>query len=146
MGRSWEDLLVWKKAHELVLSVYENISNFPKDEKYGLISQIKRCSISIPANIVEGHSKNSNKEFLRFLYISRGSLEELKYYFLLVKDLSFITENKYNFFYEKLTEIGFLLNQLIKSLTSNTSTTSITSNTSTTFTTSKKESYNGKCF
>ena len=116
MGRSWEDLLVWKKAHELVLSVYENISNFPKDEKYGLISQIKRCSISIPANIVEGHSKNSNKEFLRFLYISRGSLEELKYLLFLSKELSYLSEFEFEELSKRLEKLGLQLNNFIKYL------------------------------
>ena len=136
MGRNWEDLLVWQKSHRLVIDIYKILSNFPEEEKYGLISQIKRCAISIPANIVEGHSKNTKKEFLRFLFISRGSLEELKYYFLLSKDLGFIEFNKFNELNLKLGEVSYLLNQLIKSLTS-TNVKNINSP-------NKKESYNGK--
>jgi len=77
----------------------------------------------VPANIVEGHSKKSKKEFLRYLYISGGSLEELRYFLLLFKDLGYMTEEAYNTFESKLSEISYLLNQLIKSLTSNTSNT-----------------------
>ena len=75
----------------------------------------------MPANIVEGHSKNTKKEFLRYLYISRGSLEELRYFLLLAKDLGYMAEEAHNDFESKLTEISYLLNQLIKSLTSKTS-------------------------
>jgi len=81
--------------------------------------------------------KNTKKEFLRYLYISRGSLEELRYFLLLSKDLGYMTEEAYNTFESKLTEISYLLNQLIKSLTSKTSTSSNPSTTSTPSTTSK---------
>ncbi len=133
MANSWKDLVVWQKAYEMVLEVYKLIRDFPRSEAYSLVDQIKRAAYSIPANIVEGHSKNTKKEFLRYLYISRGSLEELRYFLLLSKDLKYITENQYNDIESKLTEISYLLNQLIKSLTSITSTTSKTSTTSTTF-------------
>ena len=135
MGRNWEDLLVWKKAHELVLDIYKLTTDFPNDEKFGLVNQMKRSALSVPANIVEGHSKNSKRYFLKFLYISRGSLEELKYFLLVSKDLKFIDEKIYNIFSEKLSEIS-LLNQLIKSL--------ITSKTSTTSTNLKLTSKNNK--
>lgn len=136
MGRNWEDLLVWKKAHELVLDIYKLTTDFPNDEKFGLVNQMKRSALSVPANIVEGHSKNSKRDFLKFLYISRGSLEELKYFLLVSKDLKFIDEKIYNIFSEKLSEISYLLNQLIKSL--------ITSKTSTTSTNLKLTSKNNK--
>ena len=148
MANSWKDLVVWQKAHEMVLEIYRLIKSFPKTETYALGDQIKRAAYSIPANIVEGHSKNTKKEFLRYLYISRGSLEELRYFLLLSKDLRYITKNRYNDIESKLTEISYLLNQLIKSLslTSKTSTTSTTSKTSKTSktkpsTTSKKSTH-----
>jgi len=147
MANSWKDLVVWQKAYEMVLEVYKLIRDFPRSEAYSLVDQIKRAAYSIPANIVEGHSKNTKKEFLRYLYISRGSLEELRYFLLLSKDLKYITENQYNDIESKLTEISYLLNQLIKSLTSITSTTSKTSTTSTTFrasTTSKTSTTSNK--
>ncbi|MGC8979478.1 four helix bundle protein [Caldisericum sp.] len=139
-GRGWKDLVVWQKAHSFVLDVYKLITQFPKDEKYCMADQMKRAAYSIPANIVEGHSKNSKKEFSRFLYMARGSLEELKYFLLLSKDLEYISEEEFCQFTERLSELSYLLNQLIKSLTistsSTTSKTSTPSKTSTTSTTS----------
>jgi len=83
----WKDLDVWKKSHELVLKVYEVTKTFPKNETYSLTDQIRRASSSIPANIVEGQSRNTTKEYLQFLYTARGSLEEMRYFLFLSKDL-----------------------------------------------------------
>lgn len=129
MGRSWEDLIVWQKAHILVLEVFKIVKTFPIEEKYGLVSQIKRSAYSVSANIVEGHSKNSNKDFIKYLYIARGSAEELKYFLLLSRDLKYLENLVYENLLSKLNEISYLLNRLIKSLTSNTLSTSNTSNT-----------------
>ena len=90
--------------------------SFPREEKYSLCDQIRRATISIPANIVEGHSKNSTREFIRFLYIARGSLEELRYLLFLSKDLNFIAEEKYLGFEQILRNISVKLNNLIQSL------------------------------
>ncbi|GAB6887432.1 four helix bundle protein [Desulfothermus okinawensis JCM 13304] len=133
MGNSWKDLVVWQKGHDMVLDIYKLIKDFPRIEAYSIVDQIKRAAYSVPANI-EGHSKKSKKEFSRYLYISRGSLEELRYFLLLARDLGYISKEKYSELEDKLTEISYLLNQLIKSLTP---TPSITSTTSTTSTTSK---------
>jgi len=95
----------------------------------------KGIQVSIPQ--AKGHSKNTKKEFLRYLYISRGSLEELRYFLLLSKDLGYMREEAYNTFESKLSEISYLLNQLIKSLTSTPSTPSTTSKASRTSTTSR---------
>ena len=113
---SWKDLNVWKESHQLVLKVYELLGRFPDSEKYALSDQIKRASYSIPSNIVEGHSKSSSKEFIRYLYISRGSLEELRYFLLLSKDLNYIKEETYLYFENKTSSISKQLNALIKSL------------------------------
>ncbi|MDQ7032616.1 MAG: four helix bundle protein [Desulfonauticus sp.] len=129
--------MVWQRAHEMVLDVYKLLQSFPKIEVYSLVDQIKRAAYSVPANIVEGCSKKSKKEFRRYLYISRGSLEELRYFLLLSRDLNDISREEQGNFEEKLTEISYLLNQLIKSLTSTTSRTSITSRTSRPLNTSK---------
>lgn len=117
MGGSWKDLEVWQESHLLVIRLYKLISNFPSSERYALCDQIKRAAYSIPSNIVEGHSKNSKKEFQRFLYISRGSLEELRYFLLLAKDLNYIDNKNYELCEDKLTQISKMLNGLIKSLT-----------------------------
>lgn len=94
------------------------ISSFSSEEKYSLCDQIKRAAISIPNNIVEGHSKNSKKDFIRYLYISRGSLEELRYLLFLSSDLKFIPENEYLEYEKRLTTISVKLNNLIHSLKS----------------------------
>jgi len=116
MSRNWNELTIWKESHELVLDIYRITAKFPKEELYGLTSQIRRAVTSVPANIVEGHSKGSSKEFIRFLYISRGSLEELKYLLLLSKDLGYITEEKYIELNERLSKLSLQLNNFIKYL------------------------------
>src|ERR1035437_2821821 len=85
--KNFRDLMVWQKAHSLTLASYRGTAEFPKQEIYGLISQIRRCSASIAANIAEGCGKGSNAEFQRFLQIAAGSASELEYHFLLAKDL-----------------------------------------------------------
>ena len=91
--KSFEELIVWQKAHQLTLDVYKLTQSFPKEEIYGITSQIRRASVSIAANIAEGYKRRTPKDKARFLNFSEGSLEEVKYYLILAKDLSFITEN-----------------------------------------------------
>ena len=112
----WKELEVWKESHELVLDIYKITSSFPNEEKYGIISQLRRSSSSIPANIVEGQSRNSTKEYLQFLYNSRGSLEETRYFILLSKDLGYISEKELKELEQKFIRISKMLNGLIKSL------------------------------
>ncbi len=116
MFKSFKDLNVWKTAHQLVLSVYKKTKNFPNEEKYGLISQIRRAAASVPTNIVAGKARSSRKEYLHFLHISRGSLEEVKYLILLSHDIGYLDSESYNSFQDQLNEVGRLLNALIKSL------------------------------
>ena len=113
--RNWTELIVWQASHELVLSLHAFIRSLPAEERYALADQLRRASYSIPANIVEGHSKASLKDFNKFLYISRGSLEEVKYFILLSKDLGYLSETSYHQFTEKLSKIGSMLNNLIAS-------------------------------
>jgi len=108
--------LVWKKAHELTLKIYEITKEFPKDELFGLTSQMRRAATSIPCNIVEGKARGSSKDFKRFLLIARGSLEELKYQIFLSKDLNYINEDKYQEIINITKEVGRLLNGLMVSL------------------------------
>ncbi len=112
----WRELKVWKKSHELVLEIYKLTSSFPKTEIYGITSQIRRSASSIPANIVEGQSRNSTKEYLQFLYNARGSLEETRYFLFLSKDLEYIEESEYDDLEQKYGEISKMLNGLIKKL------------------------------
>ncbi len=110
------DLKVWQKAHELTLLLYNLTSHFPRHELVGLTSQIRRASVSIPSNIVEGRGRGSKNDYKRFLYISRGSLEEVKYQMLLAKDLGYISEMEYIAVSELALETGKLLNGMIKYL------------------------------
>ncbi|MCB0737128.1 MAG: four helix bundle protein [Bacteroidetes bacterium] len=115
---SFKDLLVWQKAHELVLLVYKISADFPREEAYGLTSQIRRAAISIPANISEGFKRISNKEKLRFYNISQSSLEEVRYYILLAKDLKYIGQNDE---LESIAiEVSKLQNSLVKSILNRT--------------------------
>ena len=88
-AKRFTDLIVWQKAHKFVLSVYRFTSGFPKEEIYGLTSQLRRAAVSIAANIVEGFKKTGTADKIRFLNISQGSLEECRYYLILANDLSY---------------------------------------------------------
>ncbi len=87
--QSFEDLLVWQKAHQLVLHVYRVTKGFPKEELFGIVSPIRRSAVSVPANIAEGFRKRTKAEKQRYLTIAHGSLEETRYYLLLSRDLGY---------------------------------------------------------
>ncbi|MBU2976371.1 four helix bundle protein [Zobellia sp. B3R18] len=89
-----EDLKIWKKAVELAKSIYLLASELPSEEKYGLVSQIKRCSVSIPSNIAEGAGRNSQKEFKHFLSIANGSTYELHTQLILLIELNLVKKEK----------------------------------------------------
>jgi len=86
-----KDLEVWKKSIALVKKIYEISSKFPKEEKYSLTDQIRRCAVSIPSNIAEGSARNSDKELIQFLYISLGSLAELETQLIISQEIGFIS-------------------------------------------------------
>ncbi len=88
-ARTFQDLIVWQKAHEFVLLVYKLTKLFPKEEIYNLTSQLRRSSVSIPANIAEGFKKKGKADKVRYLNIAQGSLEESRYYLILAHDLGF---------------------------------------------------------
>jgi len=90
LGTHWRELNVWKKTHELVLEIYRVTAKFPRTEIYGLINQLKRAVYSVPANIVEGQSRQTTREYLQFLYNARGSLEEVRYFLLLSMELGYL--------------------------------------------------------
>lgn len=113
--KRFTDLIVWQKSHQLVLKAYKLTKKYPKDELYGLTSQIRRASVSIAANIVEGYKRNSDKQTLQFLNISDASLEEVKYLILLSKDLEYISVEAYNVFFDNSEEVGRLLSGFQKS-------------------------------
>lgn len=88
-AKSFLDLTVWQKAHQLVLAIYKLSEDFPKNEIYGLTSQLRRAAVSIPANIAEGFSKRTIPDKVRFMNHSQGSLEECRYYLILADDLRY---------------------------------------------------------
>lgn len=94
--QTFQDIVAWQKSHELVLEVYRITETYPKHEIFGLVSQSRRCAVSVPSNIAEGYRRNGKNDSLHFYNIAQSSLEELKYQILLAKDLKYIseTENK----------------------------------------------------
>ena len=111
--RSFEDLMVWQKAHQFVLEIYKFTKNFPKDEQYGLTSQLRRAAVSIPANIAEAFGRASNADKARFISYSQGSLQECKYYLLLSGDLGYCDGSV---LVSNTVDIARLLNASLKSL------------------------------
>ncbi|MFQ5862016.1 MAG: four helix bundle protein [Candidatus Brocadiales bacterium] len=93
-AKSFRDLLVWQKAHALVLDVYKCTGLFPESEKFILVNQMRRAAISIPANIAEGFKKKSKKDKLNYFNVAQGSLEELKYFLVLARDLGYMEGNE----------------------------------------------------
>lgn len=112
----FESLKVYHEAHLFVIEIYKLTKNFPKHELFGLVSQIRRASISVVANIVEGNSRNHKKEFIQFLYLSNGSLEEVKYYLILARDLNYLDDSQYKYLQGKAENISKMINGLIKYL------------------------------
>ncbi|HVP36842.1 MAG TPA: four helix bundle protein [Terriglobales bacterium] len=110
----FEDLEVWKKAHGLVLTIYKLTKDFPHEEKFGLVSQMRRAAVSIPANLAEGFKKRGLKDKSNFYNIAQGSVEELRYYLILGKDLNYIPENQE--LIDATEEIGRMLHGLIRSI------------------------------
>ncbi len=114
--RTHKDLDAWKLSVDLVVLIYQLTSTFPKEEVFGLTNQLRRAVVSIPSNIAEGAARNSNKEFIQFLYISLGSQQELDTQLLIAKKLEYLTEDQYNEINIKIETVGKLLNGLIKYL------------------------------
>jgi four helix bundle protein len=117
-AKSFEDLIVWQKAHKFVLLVYKYTSKFPKNEAYGLSSQFRRAAVSIPANLAEGFKKKGKADKGRFLNISQGSLEECRYYLILSKDLGYGDNEELK---QKLIEVSKLLQSYMNSILKSTS-------------------------
>jgi len=116
MGQGFRDLIVWQKAYGFALEVYKTSKKFPREERYGLISQIQRAAISIAANISEGYERQYRKEYIQFLMISKGSLGEVETYLMFLRDLTYISAEEYEKLEGMRQEVGKLLRGLIKSL------------------------------
>ena len=106
----YKNLNVYQKADELVLIIYKMTKSFPKNELFGLVSQMRRAAISVPANIVEGYGRNTNKDKVHFYYMSRGSLNELEYYLDLSFKLGYIVKTEYEKVISLRADVGRLLN------------------------------------
>jgi len=113
-AKRFEDLDVWNKAHKLVLRIYGVTRDFPGEEKFGLVSQMRRAAFSIPANIAEGFKKRTVRDKSNFYNIAQGSLEELRYYIILAKDLDYLGNNRE--LLESVDEVARMLYGLIKSI------------------------------
>jgi len=117
-AQTFQDLIVWQKAHAFVLGIYEVTRSFPKEELYGLTSQLRRAAVSIPANIAEGFRKQSPADKARFLNISEGSLEECRYYLILANDLDYLNITA---LWNLSEEVGKLLNAYQRAILSSNS-------------------------
>lgn len=115
-ARSYEDLVVWQKAVELVTEVYVATSRFPREEMYGLTSQMRRSAVSIPSNIAEGQGRATKGEFVQFLAHARGSLYELKTQALIARRLGYLSSDSEDGLISQSNEVGRILNGLSSSL------------------------------
>ncbi|PAX45836.1 four helix bundle protein [Brunnivagina elsteri] len=114
--RSYRDLQVWQKGMDIAELCYVITKSFPKDETYGMISQIRRASVSIPANIAEGYGRDSQGEYVHFLKISQGSLKELETHIILSMRVNLITSESANPILEECDSLGKMLRSLIRSI------------------------------
>ncbi|BCB08509.1 hypothetical protein HHSLTHF2_23990 [Vreelandella venusta] len=114
--RKHQELRVWQQSMDLVEQIYSITKTFPDDERYGLISQMRRCAVSVPSNIAEGAARGSTQEFIRFLYISQGSLSELETQILIANRLNYLSDISVNI--NSIQQISSQLGGLIKHLKS----------------------------
>ena len=116
--RDFYNMTVWQKSHALTLQIYKITQDFPKDEQYGLTSQMRRAVMSIPTNIAEGSGRGTNGDFVRFMQISMGSAAELKYQLFLARDLQYISIEQYQSLKAMVVEIKMMLASFMKRIQS----------------------------
>jgi four helix bundle protein len=114
--KSFRELTVWQRAHELVLKVFRMTERFPRSDQFGIVAQVRRSSSSVPANIAEGFGRGTTREFLRSLQIARGELEETRYFMLLSGDLGRITKEEFEDVNVHCDSVGQLINALGRAL------------------------------
>ena len=114
--KSYKDLIVWQKSMSLVNEIYLTTKSFPEEEKFSLVSQMRRSAISIPSNIAEGYGRGSKSEYARFVKIARGSMYELDTQMEIAKSQKFLTQENYKNINMRLDEIGRMINGLITAL------------------------------
>ena len=125
MLKNYRELIVWQKSYQLCLEIYKITRSFPKEEKYGLTSQIRRAAVSVPSNIAEGYGRKTTPDYIRALYVSYGSNCELETQILLSKDLDYINNEDSKKIQENIGEVERMLKALIKSLEKKHSNTRI---------------------
>ncbi len=116
MNKSYRDLVAWQKAMELVIAVYQMSASFPREELYGLTSQLRRAAVSIPSNIADGQGRHGRVEFRHFLRQASGSLMELETQAIIAERLQYVSPECVNGVLERSAEVGRVLNGLISSL------------------------------
>ncbi len=114
--KSYQDLLVWQRAMDLTEAVYALTKSFPREEVYGLTSQLRRAAVSVPSNIAEGHGRHTTREYLNYLSIARGSLNEVETQIFLAQRLAYISESQLSRLLSQSSEVGRLLAGLINAL------------------------------
>jgi len=114
--KTYRDLVVWQKSMALVTEIYKQTKSFPKDETYGLTSQMRRCAVSIPSNIAEGYGRNSTMDYIRFLRVAAGSLYELQTQIEIAFNLCYLSKVELDKMYESSREIERMLSSLTKKL------------------------------
>jgi len=114
--RSYRDRIVWKKAIDLVAEIYRCTRSFPREETYGLVSQLRRAAVSVPSNVAEGHARVSTGEFRQFLGHALGSVVEIETQLVIAERLSYLPARSANDLFRRTDEIGKMLNSLLRSL------------------------------
>jgi len=114
--QSFKDLEVWQKSVDLTLEIYKLTKRFPKEEKFDLISQMRRCAISVPSNIAEGWGRESTKQYIHFLFIARGSMYELETQAIIANRLKYLDNDSHSVLTNRMTSICMMLNKLISTL------------------------------
>lgn len=114
--KTYRDLIIWQKSMDLVTEIYKITKTFPKDETYGLITQMRRCAVSIPSNISEGYGRNSSSDYIRFLRIAMGSLYELQTQLEISLNLKYLEANGFRKFYESSREVERMMSSMIRKI------------------------------
>jgi four helix bundle protein len=118
--KTFKDLIVWQKSYKLVLEIYKITKLFPSDERFGIVSQIRRAAISIPSNIAEGYGRKYLKQYIQFLYVAYASGAELETQIMLSKDLNFLSESIFDIIIGEYYEVERMLMGLIRALENKT--------------------------
>ncbi len=119
MARDFKNIKAWQLADKLTMAIYKLTKNFPKEELYGVISQLRRAAVSVPTNIAEGATRNSSKEYIQFLYIAKGSLAETEYLLHLSRNLGYLKDDEYGGLNDVRIECAKVLHGLISYVANN---------------------------